>query len=881
MIGKEISHYKVLRKIGQGGMGEVYLAMDTKLGRKVALKFLPEKFTIRKEARERFKREARAAAVLNHPNIVTVYEIDEFEGLIYMAMEYIEGETLAEKIEVKEEGFDNKTIPLQVMQIKEVVSIALEAGKGLQEAHQAGIVHRDIKLENIMIGGDERVKILDFGLAVLKGVSRLTEESVTMGTAFYMSPEQLRGEEFDQSTDIWSLGVVMYIMATGRFPFQGKTALDTMYAITEREPESVARINKTAPPGFERIVKRCLKKNPKDRYQDMTELIADLEQLKEAIASGKAVPIRTLVPLSNLFRKPAIKTVVPILASILVLMVFLLSPSVSLKVRKLLGFKIVPSSKQLAVLPFNLEGKESADNRAFCLGLTETLTCKLCSFERFEKNLLVIPPRRLKEMRIEKIKEARESFGVNLVINFGVLRENDSIHLTLDLVDAKKQQELDSQVITKHISELCDFQKDVVIQIIRMMEIELNSEMEKFLIQGGTTVPGAYDRYLRAWGYLRDAAKLDNIDAAIDLFKRAIQIDTDYALAYAGLAEAYHCKYNADKDDQWAQNAINYCGIALERDNRLACVYITLGKIHNARRQYTEAVQALYRALAINSIDAEAYYWLAQNYLAQENYKEAEEIYRKAVRLRPKDSSVLNNLGAFYIRQNSHGKALEVFQEMVKQNPDYIKGLINLGSLYFYLERRDEAREMFERSLSIKPTYEAYSNLGTLYFHQGLFDLAIERFNKALALRDRDFRIWGYLAESYYWAAGKKDKVRTSYQRAAELAEKGLNENPNDPDILSDLAFYYERLGNRARSLELLDKLVKSNILNPVVMLTIANTYEQMGRRDTALQWIDTALAKGLSLAEVENNPGLSKLRADSRYQELLQKRKDKNGESG
>ncbi len=878
MIGKTVSHYRILEKIGEGGMGEVYLAEDVSLGRRVAMKFLPKKFTAKEEARERFKREARAAAALNHPNIITIHEIDEYEDLLYIVMEYIDGETLGDKIKAEEVCFEDKTTPLQLMQINDIIAVILEVCKGLEKAHKAGIVHRDIKLENILIGKDGRVKILDFGLAKLKGVSRLTEESVAMGTAFYMSPEQLRGEEFDHRTDIWSLGVVMYAMLTCQLPFQGNTALEIMYSILEKEPEPVSKLDKTIPLGFRRIVHRCLKKDPKKRYQDLSHLTTDLIRVQENLISKKGdlkIKVRKTAwadSLRGLFPKIA----VPVVVLALVLAVFFLVPSGTLKIKKWLGFNIIPAKKHLALFPLETRGDKSLANRALCDGLVETFTQKLIQLEQFEKDLLVIPLSELHSRGIRSVEEARQSFGVNLAITGGVMCENENIRLTLKLIDTKKKHTLDSQDISKHISNLTDFQDDVIKQMARMLEIRLKPEMHQIITTGCTSVPGAYNLYLQARGHLQHVEKLENIDISIGLFERAIKIDSNYALAYAGLGEAYYWKYMATKDDQWAENAEDYCSRALKIDGQLICVYITLGKISKATKQYDDSIQAFQKALEIDPIHAEALRETARVYRALRNFEGAEKAYQKAVQLRPKDSTVHNTLGVFYCQQSRWEEALKEFQEVVKLTPDFVKGLNNLGALYFYLKRRKDARQVFEHSLSIKPTYEAYSNLGTLYFYEGLYTHAIGMFKKALEKSDADYLIWGFLAESYYWTLEERDKAHSNYLRAAKIAEKEARKKPNDPEILSRLASYYGRMGNRSKSLSMLDRVTAIKSLTPEVMFLIAATYEQTGEREEALQWIKSALDKDFSLAEIENNPGLSDLRSDRRFQELLQNRKER-----
>jgi tetratricopeptide (TPR) repeat protein/tRNA A-37 threonylcarbamoyl transferase component Bud32 len=875
MVGKQISHYRILEKIGEGGMGEVYLAVDVKLGRKVALKFLPKKLLENKEARERFKREARATAVFNHPNIVTIHEIDEFEELIYIVMEYIEGETLGDRLEGKEPDREGETVPLSVLQLSDVISIILEVGKGLARAHKAGIVHRDIKLDNILIGRDGMVKILDFGLAKLKGGGDLTEESVAMGTAYYMAPEQLKGGAVDHRVDIWSLGVVMYVLTSGQLPFQGKSAMEAIYSIMKREPAPVSRLNSTIPLEFERIVNRCLQKDPRKRYQDVSDMIADLMQLKDGLPAERAGVRVNLAFIGNFFRTFSPKIAVPVLALSLALIFIFLFPSQILKVKKWLGFEIIPGEKSLALLPFKPEG--SAVEQALCDGLVESLARKFKCFEQFDKNIIVILSKNIYRRGINSSREARKFFGVNMTIGGTVRRENDFFYLTLNLVDARKLRPLDSCVIRKQISELADLQEDIVLEVARMLEIEVKPRMRQILKVGRTNRSGAYDFYLKGRGHLLVPGKLENIDRAIDLFKRAIKIDSDYALAHAGLAEGCLRKYQATKDVHWAEKAKMYCNQAIESaDSRLVCSSVTLGKIFRLQGQHNDALRVLGRALEVEPANVEVYRCIARVYEAQGNFKEAEKIYRKITRLRSRDYIVQNYLGAFYYRQSRLEEALRAFQKTVKLNPHYIGGLSNLGTLYFSLRRWQDARQMFEQLLSIMPTYETYSNLGTIYFYEGLYRDAARMYRKALDKKDIDYQVWGNMAESYYWTPGERDKSLPHYQRAIDLAKKELQGKPDDPEILSFLASYYGRLSNLSQTLAVLERLESLHNLIPAVMFRIADTYEQIGKRDLALHWIKAAIENGYSLAEIEHNPGLFNLRSDKRFREFLKQTKGK-----
>ena len=383
MIGKTLLHYKILEELGRGGMGEVYLAEDKKLKRKVAIKFLPSHLTKDKESRERFEREAQAAAALNHPNIVTVYEIGEFEDSatadrqIFISMEYVEGETLRDKID----HFKSRSTKFP---LEEIINIAIQICEGLDKAHQAGIVHRDIKPGNIIIGKENRVKILDFGLAKLKGVSQLTKETSTLGTIHYMSPEQVRGEDVDHRTDIWSLGVIMYEMLCGVKPFKGEYEQAVIYSILNEKPKLLAKFRPDLPSELQNLVDRAMARSPEDRYQNAEEIVNDLTRFEARegdsdrhsesdVRTGKAMP-----------QKRFWQFLAAILVVIIVpgfIYVMIISPSQDME-PSVTGTPATDGIVQddidnsIVVLPFK-DISPTGDNEYFSDGLTEEIIADL------------------------------------------------------------------------------------------------------------------------------------------------------------------------------------------------------------------------------------------------------------------------------------------------------------------------------------------------------------------------------------------------------------------------------------------------------------------------------------------------------------------------
>jgi len=546
MIGKTISHFKILKKLGEGGMGVVYKAEDTKLDRHVALKFLPEQALGKEEEKKRFIREAQAAAVLNHSNICTVHEIDESEGLSFIAMEYVEGQSLKEKT-------DSGPFKLD-----EAMEIAMQVSEGLHKAHNEGVVHRDIKSANIMVTDEGQAKIMDFGLAKLVGSTLVTKEGTTLGTIAYMSPEQSRGEEVDYRTDIWSLGVVLYEMVTGQLPFKGEYEQAVIYSILNEDPEPFSKLSCKVSPQFETIVNKCLQKIPDERYQTVSELRTDITRIIAGKAPRLAAIQRRMAP-EWLIRSRRYRRSAGLLA-VVILVIFLLwlIPSNWRAVKNKLGFVAVPAQKHLVVLPFTSIG-DDPQNQAFSDGLMETLTNKLIQFEQFQESFWVVPTSEVRKRQIATTRDAFLEFGVNLALTGELQRSSDSFRLTIKLIDAKTLEKLGSAVIDDQMTNISLLQDESVTKITEMLDVKLSPETRRVLTAGGTPASSAYNFYLQGHGYLQQYEKIVSLVTAISFFSRAIEQDSLYALAHASLGEAYWRRYEASKDTQWVAKQLRTC----------------------------------------------------------------------------------------------------------------------------------------------------------------------------------------------------------------------------------------------------------------------------------------------------------------------------------
>ncbi len=866
MIGTTISHYKILEKLGEGGMGVVYKAQDTKLDRVVALKFLPHHLAASEQDKARFIQEAKSAATLNHPNICTIHDIQEHDlpasGVqagrqMFIVMEYIDGRGLKDLIGAGQ-------IPSN-----QLLSIATQIAEGLRAAHNKGIVHRDVKSSNIIITEECKAKIMDFGLAKVHGSVQVTKVGATVGTAVYMSPEQARGEEVDHRADIWSFGVVLYEMISGQLPFRGTYEQAVFYSILNEPPRPLPHVHEGGPPDWQKIVNKCLEKDPANRYQSLTELLADLTtaDIKSGADQKISSPAKNLVTVLFLRAGRTRKIVLGGVGSMALIAVVLVL-SGRLRLNDLHIFSTTPDEQHLVVLPFTNIGGD-ASRQPFCDGLVETITSKLTQLEQFHTSLWVVPASEVRKSKTQSPGEARQSFGANLVVTGNLQLLRDKFRLTLNLIDAKNLRQLNSSVVDINAEDILALQDQSVTRLLDLLRLELDPRSRRVIKAGATNVPGAYESYLQGLGYLQRYEDVTNLEAAIRLFEHAINQDSTYALAYARMGEAYWRRYEAVKDIQSAKMATEKCEKAYQLNSGVPEVNITLGMVHSGTGKYEDAVRDFSRALDLDATNAAAYGGLAKAYEAKDMLGEAEKTFRRAIALKPDYWGGYNDLGVFYFRHSRYDDAIGQFRRVVELTPDNARGLTNLGGIYFMLKRWPDARQMLERSLALKKTYGACSNLGTLYYKEGEYTRAARMYESALELNEKDFRVWGNLGAAYYWAPGERGKAEKTYRRAIELGEKQKEVNQRDSDVLSHLAGYHAMLAERTEALSLIKLAITFAPHDVQVMYRVGAAYEQLGDRDEALVWIDQALRNGYPLAEIEREPELRQLVADTRFQQL------------
>lgn len=841
MIGKTISHYKIIEKLGAGGMGVVYKAQDTKLKRTVALKFLPQELTRDDLTKKRFIQEAQAASALEHNNICNIHEIDETDdGQTFIAMACYQGETLKEKIQKN---------PLKM---QEAISIVIQVAEGLKNAHKKGIVHRDIKPANIYLTEEGVAKILDFGLAKLSKQTQLTKTGTPMGTVAYMSPEQTRGEKIDQRTDIWSLGVLLFEMITGKLPFKGDYDQALVYSILNEEPLLISESDPTLSKDCDDVVSRCLQKDPGNRYQTIDELLIDLYLKK----SSDLIPIKQ--KLGFFPKKTAyIIGMVSVLIVVCVLS-YLFWPAK------------VPKQKHLAILPIKLVSDDQRE-KAFCEGLVEILTSKITQLHQYQDRVWVVPSSEVFYLKKPNVRTVRQEFGVNLVVTGSLQFIKNNLRLTLNLVDAETLRQLTSRIIVEEKNNSIALQDNAVVELARMIDLEIDPHMKRSLALGGTELSEANEHYVEARGYLRRYENEDNINKAIELLQQAIRLDSAFALAYAGLGEAYWNKYELTKETTWIKKAHKQCDHALAINGQLIPVRFLSGIIYQGSGQYIQAMEVFNTILQADPDHYDATVELAITYDENAMPNKAEATYKRAIELRPDYWDAYNCLGYFYWRLDKLQKAGEMFHKVIELTPDNIRGYNNLGVIYHLQNQWESAVKMYNKSIEIRPNADAYSNYGTIEFFRGNYKHAVSLYKKAVKLRKNEFMIWGNLADAYRYVPEYKEQAEPVYRQAVRLAKKELEVNPNKSHLRASLALYYAKLKERELAIIELNLARDQSPYDLVILRKSIIVYELTGQRDQAITALEQFIEKGGSPEEISIDPDLKGLCLDSRYTKIIQ----------
>ena len=776
--------YQIIEELGRGGMGLVYKARDTKLKRTVALKFLPPELTHIREVKERFMREAQAAAALDHPHICTVYEFDEAEEKTFISMAYIEGQSLKEKIE---------SGPLD---LDEALRIATQVAEGLQEAHKEGVIHRDIKSANIMVTEQGQAKIMDFGLARVRGGTLVTKEGMTMGTIAYMSPEQARGEEVDHRTDIWSFGVVLYEMFSGQLPFQAEHDQAVVYSILNEPPKPVTDLRSNIPMALEQVVGRALEKNPDERYQHMEELLDDLKSIAEGI---EPEGIRERLRKAKLLgRKKAV-----LYAGIAGILIITAIIALSLFTGRGEAFDSV------AVLPFENRSGDP-EEEPFVEGMHETLITELSKIKALK---VIARPSVMRFKNSDKsLTEIAKELNVKGIIAGSALHEGERVRVSVQLIEADSERNLWADSYDKDYRDILTLHGEVALDIARQIQIAITPEEQTRLASARPVDSEAQDLYLKGRYYWNKLSP-ELMEKTISYYLQSIEKDPTYALAYAGLAETYvflSVGFAVLPSKDILPKARDAALRALELDPTLAEAYVSLGIVATCYDWDRQTAKGYFeKALELNPNSVSAHQWI-EFYLSflEGEYRQSLAHLERAQELDPLNLFVKTRLGYMDYYLRDYDRAIKRFKEIVDFDPNIPAAHLGLRESYFGKRMLDDAIAEGEKVLQLGMRAEAaVGGLGCLYGFAGKKDKALELLSE-LEARSRQGYVSSFWLAVVYMGLGEMDEAFRWLDKAYEERDGSL--------IYVTVPIAFDTLSPDPRYRQLLQKMGLEHMLEKV-----------------------------------------------------------------
>jgi len=888
VIGKTVSHYRILDKLGKGGMGEVYLAEDTTLKRKVALKVLPPDLATSQERLDRFQREAESLASLNHPNIVTIYTVEEDDGVRFLTMELVEGRTLGELIQAGG------------LSLERLFEIAIPLADALAVAHSKGVVHRDLKPGNVMVTGDGRVKVLDFGLAKLLeedpdlaatelAGEALTRDGIAMGTIPYMSPEQVQGKAVDHRSDIFSLGIVLYEMSTGRRPFDGETSADLISSILRDSPDPVSDLRLELPRHFGRIIRHCLEKDPQRRYQSALDVRNEIEGLQKEVESGE-VPVSTTsaaTPVAGATRSR--KWLAPLVVAALVVVAGLawwVGRSSEPEATQVAAAPDEIGRQMMVVLPF--ENLGAPEDEYFAAGMTEEITTRLAAVS----GIGVIS--RNSAMRYagtdKTIQQIGEELGVQYVLE-GTVRwartaDGSRVRISPQLIQVADDTNLWADTYDRVIDDVFEVQSDIAGQVIDQLGVTLLEPEQASVEARPTENMEAYQAYLRGLdqtGHL--AYSEEDRMTEIEMFERAVELDPDFAEAWAELSMAHSGLINLGMDKSPERLALARAAVdrALELDPNLPDAHLAMAYYYYwGSRDYEPALDAL--AIAEQSMPEDEDVLIANFAIRrrQGRLDESLEYIEKAFELSPLEDDLPREIGAIHMMNRDFARALASFDQSIALAPDQQAGYVFKTLAHWAAGDAESAREELDRMPQTPGVFPTYIQVGQDFMERNWEQVLVHLDEAPMDLFEAP-DVWvtaEQLRGRAYRFLSEEQKSRQAYEAALVRTEQQLAVNPQDARLHSSLGLIYAGLGRKEEAIRAGEEAVrlyppeKDALHGPTHVEELARIYTQVGEYDRALEQIDRLLSipNWVTAAWIDLAPSYDPLRQHPRYSQVLAK---------
>lgn len=847
MIGKTISHYKVLEKLGEGGMGVVYKAHDTKLDRFVALKFLPHHLSKTESDKARFLREAKAAAALNHNNVCTIYEIHDEDENPFIVMEYVEGKTLKDIIK----DFQKESIPINT-----VIDYTAQIGEALKTAHSKGIVHRDIKAENIMITETGVVKVMDFGLAKLSGSAQLTIDASTLGTVAYMSPEQIEGKEVDARADIFSFAVVLYEMLSCRMPFKGEYDSATMYAIIHEEPEPIEKHRSDLSSEMLHVLNRALEKNPEERYQSVNDMLIDLKRIVKELNLNKIERPTIVSPAVKkpFWRKP-VRQVTVVLSFIIIIMGI---------VWVLVKDDETYRDKWIAVLPFDPITRALEDT-IFCDGFHDALLTQLQKV----KDLHVLSRSTMINYRNsgKRPTEIAKELNVRYIVEGTVQRVGNRILISVQLIDGSNDEHIWAENYEEDYFELLTVQREVAQKVARECKVKVTPEELSAMEYEPTRNLEALDYYTKGlWYYLHRSSR-DGHQKAVMMLEKAVSLDSSFALAYAKLSEVH-----TDLSTQGVSESYIKARTALTRAEQIDP---DLPEVHSARGRILYMIDGDFSGAIEEFNKADPNNWLNYRhigycYFAQEKYDKALDYFLKCNEIEQNNYWVLYDISNIFIAQNNWLETDKYADLLIDKFPDMPLGYERKAAIYTYgYGKIDKARDLLNTAWElVEEQNELIRPLWTVEIYARDYEAAFE-------INELDPGRGGYPWSKAYtqYLMGKNSEAIDIYDSLRVVYEQKVENSPDNVSARRTLGWIYAHLG---RKKEAIDECMKAEELSPGSKRTakrLAEIYIISGEYDKALEMIKELVdvpGTEVRLWDLKLDPFYDSLRDDPRFKELI-----------